>query len=252
MGIGDELMAAGEAQRRAAGTARRFLLIDKFGVAAWHNVWEGHPHIAQPGKPYDEPLECFVNGKRPYIAEIKPEQYTFRAYTPMPALLTLGRQAQAFAARTAGAIVFNPMVKRRASQNKAWGYERWRELVRLVRGVRWVQLLEPGAPSIRGAEPMIAQSFLDACGALKGARLAVLQEGGLHHAAAAVGTPAIVIRGGFISPRVTGYAGQFDFYVADARYPFGCGMRTQCLHCADAMASITPAAVARKMKELLA
>lgn len=33
-------------------------------------------------------------------------------------------------------------------------------------------------------------------------------EGGIHHIAAAVGTPAVVICGGFIRPEWTGYDGQ--------------------------------------------
>ena len=40
---------------------------------------------------------------------------------------------------------------------------------------------------------------------LSGARAAVLHEGGLHHAAAALGMPAVVLFGGMISPRNTGY-----------------------------------------------
>jgi len=114
-----------------------------------------------------------------------------------------------------------------------------------------VQLQEPGVKRVGNVDVLACGNFMDAVGALSGARAAVLQEGALHHAAAAVGTPAIVIRGGFISPKVTGYAGQVDFYVEDERWPLGCGYRVPCEHCKAAMESITPEQVAASLIELL-
>jgi ADP-heptose:LPS heptosyltransferase len=60
-------------------------------------------------------------------------------------------------------------------------------------------------------------------------------EGGLHHGAAAVGIPAVVLFGGFIPPQVTGYkthvnlTGGADFF---------CGSLQACKHCAEAMERI--------------
>lgn len=250
MGIGDELMMAGEARRLAGDSTRRYLMTGKHGEPRWHFVWEGNRHVAAPGQPHDGEIG-FINGTRPYIERLTPERYFFREYSPAQAFLRLSAQGAVFSRLAAGGVVFNPMIKRKASPNKAWGLDRWRALIAENRDVRWIQLMEPGAPRLRGAEHLATPNFFDAVGAIRGAAAAVVSEGALHHVAAAVGTPAVVIRGGFISPRVTGYPGQRDLYVQDERYPFGCGMRTPCAHCADAMAAIKPDMVMAVLRSVL-
>lgn len=251
MGIGDELMMAGEARKRAAGSRQKFLMHDKRGQPKWHPVWEGNPNIARQGEPFDGVIG-FTNGLRPYIVETTPDRFTFRAYTPAPAYLPLTSRALELKRAAEGAVIFNPTIKPRASPNKQWGLWRWQRLVTLTRDLRWLCIGEPaGMPRIQDAKFMPTMSFMDACGYLAGARAAVLHEGGLHHAAAALGVPAIVIHGGFISPRVTGYAGQVAMYEEDERWPYGCGQRVKCEHCAEAMNRITPELVAAALRELL-
>lgn len=252
MGIGDEMMMAGEARRAAAGTARKYRILDRNGEHFWHSVFDGNPNIARPGHPYDGTLG-FINGHRPYIEGETKERRTFREYTPTPAPLKLGPQALAFAKRAAGAVVFNPSIKRKASPNKDWGWARWRDLVQISRTeIRWIQLGEAGVPAVRGAEFIHTPGFHDAVGLLSGARAAVLHEGALHHAAAAVGTPAVVIYGGYIGPRVTGYPGQKALFMDTPEWPLGCGMRVPCEHCKTAMESFTPSRVLAALRELLA
>lgn len=251
MGIGDELMMAGEARRRAlARPGTRYLMRDKRGAPKWHFAWEGNPHIARPGEPHDGEI-THVNGMRPYMAAYSHVQYQFRAYEPMPAALELPARVRELAKAAAGAVVFNPTVKLRAPVNKDWGVARWKALIARARAVRWIQIGESGGPRVRGAECVVTPDFWEACAVIAGARAVVCHEGALHHAAAALGVPAIVIRGGFISPRVTGYAGQVDFYIEDPRWPLGCGMRVPCAHCQAAMDAITPDAVAKALGALL-
>jgi len=250
MGIGDELMMAGEARRRAAGSARKYLMLDKRGLARWHHAWEGNPNIAHPNELYDGVIG-YTNGRRPYMVDESPIRRFFRAYEPVPAFIQLNERAKALAVHAQGAVVFNPTIKPRAPPNKDWGLGRWKELVAITQGIRWVQAGESGAPRIRGVQTIQTATFLEACGLLAGARAVVVHEGALHHAAAALGVPAVVIRGGFVSPKVTGYAGQVDMYIESADYPLGCGMRIICSHCEAAMAAITPAAVAAALNSLL-
>ena len=82
---------------------------------------------------------------------------------------------------------------------------------------------------------------------LSQSRLAVLPEGGLHHAAAASGTPSIVIFGGFISPRQTGYLHQSNLFTGGDP----CGMRHRCSHCKRAMDRITVEEVLEKASLLI-
>lgn len=250
MGIGDEIMMGGEARRRAAGTARRYRMLDKRGQPRWHFVWEGNPHVARPGQPFDGEIG-YVDGRRPYLAEVRPDRYRFREYQPAPGILDLSGRDPAASALAEGAVVFNPCIKPRAPVNKAWPRAAWEALVAARPGIRWVQLCQPGDAVIAGAVALETPHFLDAALAIRRAACLICHEGALHHAAAAVGTPAIVIRGGFISPRVTGYDGQVDFYVEHREHPLGCGWRVPCRHCRDAMASITPDNVGHALMETL-
>jgi hypothetical protein len=257
MGIGDELMMAGEARRRAeaAGKPVKFGMLDKRGEPKWHFVWEGLPYIARPGEPNDGVIG-YVNGRRPYIADESRERRAFRAYQPIPADIVLNARAQQLAEFCKGAIVINPTIKSSAPANKDWGLDRWKALTLRYPNYRWVQIGDPsGFPRIRGIERIVTLNFFEAAGAIAGARAAVVHEGALHHAAAALGTPAVVIRGGYISPRVTGYAGQADLYVEMEEWPdfaeLGCGMRVPCRHCAQALASITPADVEASLRKVL-
>jgi hypothetical protein len=252
MGIGDELMAAGEAKARAErekGRTGRYLMLDKLGRAKWHFIWENNPNIARDGMPADGQVE-YVNGRRPYLVDEDAGRRYFREYRPEPAFIALPESSRRLAGHAKGAVVFNPTVKRKAPVNKHWGIMRWRDLISRYPAVRWLQVGEPGDPRVGGAEWIATGSFFDACGLMMGARAVVCHEGALHHAAAALGTPAVVIRGGFISPKVTGYAGQVDLYVESKQYPLGCGMRIACAHCEAAMASIRPADVMRALESV--
>jgi hypothetical protein len=92
----------------------------------------------------------------------------------------------------------------------------------------------------------------DAAAVIARAQAVVVPEGGLHHTAAVFGTPAVVIYGGFISPEVTGYAGQTAMYAKSDEHPLGCGWRVPCTHCQQAMASIVPETVADELEKQLA
>ena len=70
---------------------------------------------------------------------------------------------------------------------------------------------------------------------LSRARSALIPEGGLHHGAAALGVPAVVLFGGFIPPAVTGYADHANFTGGAT----ACGSLNKCLHCRDALEKIT-------------
>lgn len=249
MGIGDEIMRAGEARRLAAGSDRRYQMLDKRGAPQWHFVWEGNPNIARPGQPHDGVIDM-ASGKRPYIESATAERYVHKAYRPTPAWMRIGPQAQVFANQARGAVLFHPYIKLRASPNKQWPLESWQKLVSLAPGVRWLQLVEPGFRRLRGVEELPTHNFMDAVGAISGAAALVCHEGALHHAAAAVGTPAIVIRGGY-TYGTTEYDGQVNFTVRDDRYPHGCGMRVPCGHCKQAMSEITPERVAAALQEIL-
>lgn len=252
MGIGDELMMAGDVQRRARTAAGKYLMLDKRGAPRFHDVWLGHPNIVKPGAPHQF-THGYLNGRRPYIVDETKEQRTWREYAPEPAFIQRPEGFARIALDAKGYVLFAPAIKSKAPVNKAWPGGYWATLVRSNDAIGWMQIQQPEhADHVRGAQqaPLTPQIWMLAA-LISGARAVVCQEGAVHHIAAAVGTPAAVIRGGYISPDVTGYKGQVDLYVADERYPLGCGMRLPCAHCAEAMRSITPEVVLAALAGLL-
>jgi hypothetical protein len=115
--------------------------------------------------------------------------------TPGEIYLTHGEIA-AGKRKGSGFIVIEPNVVRwkSSAQNKDWGATRYQDLAdRLTAaGHKLVQFVPPPAP---GAPPVLlsnvkqvtTQTFRDAVAILKNASAYVGAEGGLHHAAAAVG-----------------------------------------------------------------
>jgi len=257
MGIGDEIMVSGEVELLAAGTDHVYAICDARGGRAkhrWHYVWDGNPHIARPHAAYTH--ELFNHGgARPYISAKLDMRWVWRKYRPLPGRLYLTKYIDHLKAVASGHVVFNPDLKSGAPVNKQWPREYWEALVRDTPQVSWLQIGEGDGVNtgwrVPGARYLQTPTFWHACGALAGARAAVLQEGGLHHAAAALGTPAVVIFGGFIAPDCTGYNAQQSIFVPTEEHPLGCGMRFYCEHCAKAMRSIQPTDVMQRLEKIL-
>lgn len=247
-------MVTGEIRKRAGTEQRRFAIWDSRkgeGIHRWNVMWEGNPRIAKPGEAFDEKYEN-RGGARPYIVEKGWHKWTWRAYGPEPGEIFLTPLELAFAERAAGKIVVNPTVKDGASPNKLWPFARWQELTVKNPDLPWLQVGDAASPRLGGTVPFLhTPTFRDACGALYGARAAVLHEGGLHHAAAALGRTAVVIFGHFIAPTVTGYPCHRNLFFATKENPLGCGMRMACTTCRSVMESITPRDVARNLREVL-
>lgn len=147
-----------------------------------------------------------------------------------------------------GCIVIEPTIKQNASVNKDWGFENWRKLVALAPDLPWLQFAPVGSNYRRlGVRILETPSYRHAAAALKRCKAAVLPEGGLHHAAAAVWTPAVVIFGGFISPKQTGYQEHRNIFTGGEP----CGTFRACDHCRAAMKAITPEMVLAELKTIL-
>ena len=252
MGLGDELMALGRAQRVFDETGRKVAILDRAGKPRWHPLWDGAPEVAAPedivavgGLGDDLPFETIHDGGgcRPYIdyARTTAERWAFKGYRPCPARLAWLQPNEI----CAGHVVIEPTVKAQASPNKHW--PDWQEMVDAAPHVPWLQIGPRGTSWLDGVTHLETKTFRDAVNALAGAAVAVLPEGGLHHAAAAVGTPAVVLYGAFILPRVTGYDGQTALAVEDAD---AVGWRVSNKACRKAWKQITPARVLTELERL--
>lgn len=254
MGWGDEIMITGEVSRRGRGNALRFAIGDRRPGRQqhrWHEIWEGHPRIAKPGEAFDAWIWNH-GGNRPYIEAKSIKRWHWRPYGPTPGTIILTEAEQRLREYSQGRVIVEPGMKAAASPNKDWGWHRWAELVNRYPQFNWLQIGAPGDARLPGVEFLQTAGFREACGALSGARAVVLREGGLHHAAAALGVPAVVIFGGYIAPSVTGYPQHRNLFTGGDEHPLGCGMRVPCPHCEAAMSAITPEVVKRELEVILA
>ena len=285
MGVGDEIMVTGDAKRlqEADPNRRRVVICDKKGDRRWSRLWQGNPRLIRPGEPvgrlgrieirngphcrpyvdYERMAETFeqVFPGRPFTTKVRDHRLPWR-FTDWRA--TPGEFYCFERLEPRGYIVVEPNPKAKGNPNKDWGWNRWQALVHSVKWPDhpWVQL-GPGdtrrldgarrPPSTRlldGVVHIETPTFLDACRVLSGAAALVSTDGGLHHAAAALGIPAVVIFGGISSPANLGY----DMHV-NLFEPMGgespCGQWVECEHCQRAMAAIKSDVIAERLTGLL-
>jgi ADP-heptose:LPS heptosyltransferase len=223
----------------------------EYGKRIWSEVFENNPKIARYEEQGDfQVYQARVNGLRPYASAKTATRWTWRDdYKPPVGEFFFYAYELAWASRLESRVIIEPNQKKSASPNKDWGWDRWQELVRLMvlAGLKVTQLGPRGTKRISGADLIETETFRHAAAALSRARAAVLPEGGLHHAAAAVGLRAVVIYGGYISPRQTGYDLHVNLFTGEKP----CGMRLPCRHCDDAMAKISPEEVLERLRGIL-
>jgi Glycosyltransferase family 9 (heptosyltransferase) len=135
-------------------------------------------------------------------------------------------------------VIMEPTVKERGAcigANKQWPLDRYLAVAEeLSRDGEFTISIGATAEGWDKLPRVVTPTFRDALGVLSLARLYIGPEGGLHHAAAALGIPAVVIFGGFNSPKSTGYPWHSNLSVGEP-----CGSVDYCVHCRDALNSIT-------------
>lgn len=230
-------------------SGHRVWILDKFRRPRWHPAWDGNPDLALPHEDGEFRVLLNCGGHRAYIGGKTPERWIWNIHPPTPAQLVFSAREMMDAPRIDGVVV-EPNLKDRASPNKDWGWERWLAFAALcaAKKIPLVQLGPPGTRLLPGVQHVLTQTMREACAVLRKARAYVGHEGGLHHSAAALNVPAVVIFGGFISPSQTGYAAHRNLYTGGTH---ACGMRVPCAHCAAAMNLITPGRVLGQLEELL-
>ena len=250
MGWGDELMAAGEARRIHETTGGKVRIVARPGGRTTLSsvLWDNIDYIAKPG---EAAVATIVDSPfaRPYRARFEPHGSCWQPYRPQPAEIRLTPREQAFAAPMGtGFVLIEPHVKtwRDGASNRQWGWDRYAALVSSRPHLRWIQVGKTKLATLPGVKRAPTDSFREACAVLARAAVYVGPEGGLHHASAALGIPAVVIFGGYISPEVTGYPFHVNLFSGAG---LGCGRRESC-DC-DCMARISLNAVAWALDAVL-
>ena len=242
MGIGDQLMFAGEAKKHFAATGRRLAMIDWKGRHHWHEVWDYNQKIVPPGEPGPFDVMRQGGGERPYIEKKLSRLWQWKPYTPIPGEIFLTDEERRWGEQFAGQILIDPYGKRIGHSNKQWGELKWANLVRelLREGIEVAHMGPAGTRPFPGARWIKTPTFRHAAAVMAQARAVVAQEGGLHHLAACFRTPAVVIWSEFISPAHTGYDFQTNIRYATR----ACGMRVDCAGCRRSLDAISTDEVA--------
>lgn len=230
--------AQARGKRVAFGDGRRILWDSQSKEVFAHN-----PNIAPPGSEAAADLEwvAFYKGHRIYNRQSGDRWLWNPDFRPAPGeLFFTSLEMDTGKRRGKGFVLIEPSVPvwKPSAPNKDWGWANYQTAARILgaRGYRLVQFVHArGGRSLVGVDAVRTWSFRDALSMLRRAALYVGPEGGLHHAAAALGVPGVVLFGGFIPPSVTGYAIHTNLTGgAEA-----CGSLRRCDHCQAAMAAIS-------------
>lgn len=243
MGLGDNLIGSGLACG-AHARGKRIAFGDGQRIIWDHHspeIFRGNPNIAAPGSERDKDIEwiAFHRHNRIYNRhDVKGHRWVWNYdFRPTPGELFFTGEELAFS-RGAGTgfVLIEPNVPDKiGAPNKRWPVERYEKLASdLWRSGHDVVQFSFGAHRLSHARQIKAPSFRHAAAILANAKLFIGAEGGLHHAAAAVGIPAVVLFGAWIPPQVTGYDTHTNIASGEA-----CGSLSPCPHCKEAMDAIT-------------
>lgn len=168
------------------------------------------------------------------------------AYKVQPGRLEIPDEVSAWAESLGigDCVLLNPHVKKSAGKSKDWGWNRWVELA--SRSQYWLLQCDFGHPLLPNVRAIETPTFEHAAALIDFSRGVVTSEGGLHHAAGALWSPAVVIFGGTNPPRILGY----DFHqnlAVDS--PEALGRRGEHPSCRAAMALITVDMVLEAMRK---
>ena len=226
MGLGDWLIATAEAKELNETTGQKVKFGDKKLYFYDKTIFANNPRIATidedglwiPNYPCHRPYALKTeNGFMTYNDKFKvtPGEIYFSS----DELEWLDKQDL-----PKDFILVEPNVKNKFvhAQNKAWSY--WEEL--LKHNLPWLQVGDYLAKVY--TKKIITNDFREALLILSKAKLFVGTDGGLHHAAAALGIPAVVIWTGFSSPKHLGYDGHTNIH--DGSDPCGT-YHGVCRHC---------------------
>lgn len=233
MGLGDWIMASADAAAAHEKHGVRCVFGDGKRMF-WSEVFENNPKIAKKLE-IGERFAWVPNfpTNRPYIEETLPAFKYREDFRAVPGEIYLTPEEQR---EPGGYILIEPHTKGTyTGPNKRWAWERWQEVVGSF-AYDFVQTGSEDCQTLDGVRRINTKTFREALSVLSGARLLVTTDGALHHAAAAMGVPAVVIWGGAASPVNLGY----DMHVNLWHGAVPCGTHSHiCPHCREALDKVT-------------
>ena len=239
MGFGDEILLTGIV-KKAYARRKRPIAIGRHGKnylneVLWGEIFDNNPKIdREPGA--NAIWVDAIKGNRPYIDYHETATNTegkvfYRKFRPEPGEIYLSEEEKSKYPQK-DFIYIEPNVKGSFGGNKDWGFDRWQEVVKRLP----YTFIQGRGRRLDGVEQVDTPTFRDACALLSRAIGFVGTDGGLHHAAAAMGKPAVVVWGGLVGPDVLGYDTHINLRGDGVK---SCGNHRPCEHCKEALALVT-------------
>lgn len=239
MGLGDEIMALGRAEREFERTGERVKILEAHGTTRDHIIWHNNPAWDKNGKK----SITDASGARPYVNFNAGDARFNLDYRPRAGRIYVPDEYRQDKPQTPYAVI-NPHLKSGASPNKSYGFDRWAEVIENF-PIQVFQLMQdPSERILPRAVAMPTPNLYDAVAMIENAAVVMCNEGGMHHMAASVRTPAVVYFGSFIPPSVTGY--DFHYNIAVETQHGYCGKWSHCKQCEKSKQSVAPALVREK------
>jgi len=250
MGFGDEIMATAEAKALKLKYPNAKIVIGDGKKEYWSPIFNNNPNINRLSDASDTSEIVWLKnhiGSRPYIDYSKSDmdiQMHYKKYSVSPGELYFDAAdleiAHAFINELDTGnkpIAFiEPNVE--FGQPKDWGFEKWQSLVDCLKDkIFFIQPVYKNAFVLKDTTTFHSKNFLQGCALLSKADIFIGPEGGLHHAAGAIGIKGVVIFGGRIHPDMMGYDIHSNIYVDLPESP--CGMIQNCNHCKESMERIS-------------
>lgn len=130
-------------------------------------------------------------------------------------------------------ITIDPHTKDEYTVNKRYPFDKWQNVVDEVRknlGIEVVQIGSPTDQILKGVTDLTGKtSFRQAAAIISHSLLHAGPEGGLMHAANAVGIKSVILITGFLHPRMTCYEENSNIWIGEPHGP--CGMKVECSQC---------------------
>jgi hypothetical protein len=271
IGLGDNLLLSAVARELVTSNLSDNNLV----LTAFPELFLGNPHVHRTIRVRGDRATAFLAHRLPRLAKFLPVNYHYIAYEPVPfrehPIRIICRRVhprmadpqikvdfflKASEGRWAREILgTGPTLALQAggvayyTRNKAWFPQRFQELARRLQGkYQMIQLGAADDPPILGAMDFRGKTSLRQAAALLSAcRAAILQEGFLSHLANAVGTPAVIILGGFNHPAIS-YPDQLPLATEMACAP--CFLTTPCPLGRECLRRITVSQVLAALEEL--
>ena len=256
MGLGDDLMFLGEAEKVYNETGKKIFPVMPRGNGSvrplpdhkWSPMYNNVDFITK-----DPTKDCYSLSIKPsngrynhYMEELaddvegRGKYIKYKNYTPKPFKLRFTKEEhqlikdQIVYNNLHRFVVINPDYKEDVfKSNKDWGWSKWTELSKRLSELKHTKVvrIKPSADSkdLPYAQNVYINNVRIAFGVISKAKLFVTYEGGLMHAMGGFNVPGVILYGGLTSVDAMKYERNTNIVYEHPETP--CGRQFDCDHC---------------------